>query len=208
MAPGLRDPVVPGGAEPIPLRSGECHRTSGWLGVSWSMLSALVLPGRTSGWSCSRTSAPAIMPAVDQSGVTCSLSHTGPPRWCTTRCPVSSGWSPSACTAMCGWCGTSVTTSRAVPRGSPRGLGWPTPTCTITHSVRSCVCSFAQVHSSSVVINHTGVGAWGRGHRGSSHATSAFVLAAHSPRVHRRGCPGGPQVSAMPPLAWGGDRLP
>ena len=48
------------------------------------------------------------------------------PRWCTTRCPMSSGWSSSACTAMCGSCGTSVTTSRAVPRGaSGPGLACP-----------------------------------------------------------------------------------
>ena len=71
--------------------------------------------------------------------------------------------------AMCGSCGTSVATRRVVPRGSPRGLGWPAPTCTITHSVWSCACSVARVHWSSVVTNHSGVGAWGRGHRGSGH---------------------------------------
>ena len=109
------------------LRSVECHRTSGWLWVSWSMLSALVSPGLIAGWSCSRISAPATVLAQDRSAVTCSLSHAGPPRWCTTKCPVSSGWSSSACTAMCGSCGTPVATSRAVPRGSPRGSGWPAP---------------------------------------------------------------------------------
>ena len=156
------------------LRSAECHRTSGWPGVSWSTLSALVLLGRTAGWSCSRTPAPAIVLAQDRSAFKCSLSHVGPPRWCTTRCPLSSGWSSSACTSMCGSCGTPVATSRAVPQGSPRGMGWPAPTCTITHSARSCACSIALAHWSSVATNHTGVRAWGRGHRGSGHATSAL----------------------------------
>ena len=70
--------------------------------------------------------------------------------------------------------GTPVGTSRAVPGGSPRGLGWPAPTYTITHSAQSCACPAARVHSLSVVTNHTGVGAWGRGRRGSRHATSAL----------------------------------
>ena len=109
------------------LRSAECHRTSGWLRVSWSTLSALVSRGLIAGWLCSRISAPAIVNAQARSAVTCSLSHAGPPRWCTTRCPVSSGWSSSACTAMCGSCGTPVATSRAVPRGSPRGFGLACP---------------------------------------------------------------------------------
>ena len=60
------------------LRSAACHRTSGWLGVSWSTLSAPVLPGLIAGWSCSRISAPATVPAQDRSAVTCSLSHAGP----------------------------------------------------------------------------------------------------------------------------------
>ena len=55
------------------LRSAECHRTSGWLGVSWSTLSALVSPGLIAGWSCSRISAPATVLAQDRSAVTCSL---------------------------------------------------------------------------------------------------------------------------------------
>ena len=152
------------------LRSAECHRTSGWLGVSWSTLSALVSLGLIAGWSCSRICAPVIVLAQDRSAVTCSLSHAGPPRWCTTRCPVSSGWSSNACTTICGSCGTPVATSRAVPRGSPRGSGWPAPTCTITHSARSCACPVAWVHWSSVVTSHNGVGAWGRGRRGSGHA--------------------------------------
>ena len=156
------------------LRSAECHRTSGWLGVCWSTLSALVLPGLIAWLSCSQISAPAIVLAQDRSAVTCSLSHARPPRWCTTRCPVSSGWSSSACTAMCGSCGTPVATSRAVPRASPGGRGWPAPTCTLTHSAWSCACPAARVHWSSVVTNGTGVGAWGRGRRGSGHATSAL----------------------------------
>ena len=57
---------------------------------------------------------------------------------------------------------------------SPRGLGWPAPTCTITYSAWSCACPAARVHWSSVVTNHTGIGAWGRGRRGSRHATSAL----------------------------------
>ena len=39
------------------LRSADCHRTSGWLGVSWSTLSAPVSPGLIAGWTCSRISA-------------------------------------------------------------------------------------------------------------------------------------------------------
>ena len=53
--------------------------------------------------------------------------------------------------------------------GEPAG---PAATCTIVHSAWSCACSVAPVHWSSVVTNHTGVGAWGRGHGGSGHATS------------------------------------
>ena len=52
------------------LRSAECHRTSGWLGVSWSTLSALLLLGLIAGWSCSRISAPAIVLAQDRIAVT------------------------------------------------------------------------------------------------------------------------------------------
>ena len=133
--------------------------------------------------------------AQERSAVICSLSHAGPPRCCSTRCPVSSGWSSSACTAMCGSCGTSVTTSRAVPQGSPWGFGWPAPTCTITHSVWSCECYVARLHWLSVVTNHTGVGAWGRGYRGSSHATSALgswcsPSASTSRRMYRRAAVG------------------
>ena len=109
------------------LKSAECQRTSGWLGVSWSTLSSLVLPGLIAGWSCSQISAQAIMLAQDRSAVTCSWSHAGPPRWCTTRCPVSSGWSSSACTAMCGSCGNPVATSRAVPQGESTGPGLACP---------------------------------------------------------------------------------
>ena len=145
MAPGLRDPVVPGGAEPPRV---EVGRVPPDVGVAGSQLVDAQRPGVAGA----------------------NLSHGGPPRWCTTRCPVSSGWSSSVCTAMCGSCGTSVTTSRAVRRGSPRGPGSPAPTCTITHSVWSCACSVAQVHWSSVVTNHTGVGPWGREQRlGPSH---------------------------------------
>ena len=57
------------------LRSVECHRTSGWPGVSWSRFSALVSWGRIVGWSQSRTSAPAILLAKDRSAVMCSPSH-------------------------------------------------------------------------------------------------------------------------------------
>ena len=97
--------------------------------------------------------------------------------------------------AMCGSCGTSVTTSRAVPRGSPRGPGWPAATCTITHSAWSCACSVARVHWLSVVAIHTGVGAWGRGHRGSGHATSALCSwcspsVSTSRRMYRRAAGG------------------
>ena len=99
------------------LRFANCHRTSGWLGVSWSTLSALVSQGLIAGWSCSRISAPAIVLAQDRSAVTCSLSHAGPPRWCTTRCPVSSSWLSKACTAMCGSCGTSVATEESTGPG-------------------------------------------------------------------------------------------
>ena len=80
----------------------------------------------------------------------------------------------SVCDAMCGSCGTSIATSRAVPQGSPRGLGWPAPTCIITHSARKCAYPVARAHWSSVVTNYTGVGALGRGHRGSGHTTSAL----------------------------------
>ena len=72
------------------------------------------------------------------------------------------------------YCGTAVGTSRLVPQGSPREPDLPAPTCTITQSARSCVCSTAWAHWSSVVTNHTGVGAWGRGGSGSGHATSAL----------------------------------
>ena len=61
------------------LRSAECHRTSGWPGVSWSTLSALVSPGLIAGWSCSRISALVIVLAQDRSAVTCSWSHARPP---------------------------------------------------------------------------------------------------------------------------------
>ena len=47
------------------LKSAECHWTSGWLGVSWSTLSARVSPGLITGWSCSRISAPAIVLAQE-----------------------------------------------------------------------------------------------------------------------------------------------
>ena len=57
---------------------------------------------------------------------------------------------------------------------SPRGLGWPGPTCTITDSAQRCPCSAAQVHWSSVVTNHTVVGTWSRGRRVSGCATSAL----------------------------------
>ena len=170
MAPGLRDPVVASGA----LRVAECHLKSGWLGVNWSTLSARVSSGRFAVGSWSRTSAPATVLAQDRSAVMCPLSHTGPPRWCTSRCPASSSWSSSVCTAMCGFCGTAVATSWLVLRVSTGGLGWPPQTCTITHSVRSCACSVAWAHWPSLVISHTGVGAWGRERRDSCHATSAL----------------------------------
>ena len=96
VAPGLPDPVLPGGAEPPCVGVSGVPPDVGVAGVSLSTLSALVSPGRTAGWSCIRTSAPAIVLAQDRSAVTCSLSHAAPPRWCTTRCPVSSVWSSSA----------------------------------------------------------------------------------------------------------------
>ena len=58
--------------------------------------------------------------------------------------------------------------------GESTGPGWPAPTCSITNSARSCACFVALTHWSSMATNHTGVGAWGRGHRGSGHATSAL----------------------------------
>ena len=191
MAAGLWDPVVPLGLSHPALRSAECHRTSGRPRVSWSTFSALVLSGQIAGWSRSRTSTPAMVLAQDRSGTTCSRSHAGPPRWCTTRCPVPSGWSSSVCTAMCGSCDISVATSRAVPQGSPRCLGWPAPTCTINHPARRCASSVARAHWWSVVTNHTGVGAGGRGHRGSGNATSPLgswgsPSASTSRRVYRR----------------------
>ena len=54
------------------------------------------------------------------------------------------------------------------------GPGLACPHSTITHSVWSCACSVARVHWLSVLTNHTGVGAWGRGHRSSGHATSTL----------------------------------
>ena len=75
---------------------------------------------------------------------------------------------------QCGSCGTAVATSRVVQRGDPRGLGWPAPSCTITHSAQSCACSASRAHWLSVVTNHTDVGAWDRGRRGLGHATSAL----------------------------------
>ena len=121
---------------------------------------------------------------------------------------MSSGWSSGACTAMCGSCGTPVATSRAVPRGSPRGLDWAAPTCTITHLVWNCACPAAWVHWSFVVTNHTGVGAWGRGRRGSGHATSALgsrcsLSASTSWRMYMRAAGG---WYAAPRV--GGDRPP
>ena len=209
LAPGLGDQVVPVGAESAPLRSADCHGTSGWPGDSWLGFSARVLSGRIAGWLWSRTSALAIVLAQDQSAFTCSLSHAGPPRWCTTRCHVSSGWSSSVCTAMCWSCGTSVATSRMVLWGSPRGLGWPAPTCTIRPiSPRSCACSVARAHWSSVVTNHTGVGAWGRGRRGSGLTTSALgswcsPSASTLRRMYRKAAGGWYAAPCV-----GGDRLP
>ena len=175
VAPGLRDPVVPGGAElprvvfgGVPSDIGPCR------GVSLSTFIARMSSGQIAGCSMGWTSAPVIMLAQDRSEVTCSLSDAGPPRWCTTRCPVLSGSFSSVCTAMCGSCSTSIAGSGVVPQGSPRGLGRPAPTCTITRSARSCACSVARAHRSSVVANDTGVGRWGRGRRGSGHATSAL----------------------------------
>ena len=141
------------------LRAAECQLGSGWPGVNWSTLTARMSSERIAGWSWNGNSAPVTVIAQDRSAVTCSLSHAGPPRWCSTRCPASSGWSSSVCTAMCGSCRTAVASSRVVLRGSPRGLGWPAATCTITHSDRSCACSVAPAHWLSVVTNHTGVGA-------------------------------------------------
>ena len=165
VAPGLLDPVVPGGAEP------PCFEVGGVpldVGVAVGQLVHAQRP--------TVVSAPAIMLTKNQSAVRCSLSHAGPLRWCTTRCTVCSSLSSSERTAMSESCGTSVGTSRAVQRGSPRGLRWPAPNCTITHSAWSCACSVARAHWSSVVTNHTGVGARGPWHRCSGHATSAFFF--------------------------------
>ena len=89
------------------LRAGDCHLRSGWPGVNFSTLSARVLLGRAALLSWNRNSAPATVLAKDWSAVRCSQSHAGPPRWCTTSCPASSGWYSSVCTAMCGSCGTA-----------------------------------------------------------------------------------------------------
>ena len=88
------------------------------------------------------------------------------------------------------------------------GLGWPAPTCNITHSAWSCACPAARLHWSSVVTNHTGVGALGRGRRGSGHATSALgsrcsLSASTSWRMYMRAAGG---WYAAPRVA--GDRPP
>ena len=80
------------------------------------------------------------------------------------------------------------------PRRHQQG-GATAPTCTITHSARSCACPVAWVHWSSVVTNHNGVGAWGRGRRGSGHATSALgswcsLSASTSRRMYMRAAGG------------------
>ena len=132
--PGLVNPVVPVGPEPSRVEVGGVPSD---VGVARGQLFHVQRPGVVRAdcrWSWSRTSAPAIVLAKDRSAITCSLSHAGPLCMCTTRCPVSSGWSSSMCTTMSGSCGTSVATRRVVPRGSPRGLGWPPRTCTISHS--------------------------------------------------------------------------
>ena len=59
--------------------------------------------------------------------------------------------------------------------GEPTGFGLAGPHLPYYHSARSCACPIAWVHWSSVVTNHNGVGAWGRGRRGSGHATSALI---------------------------------
>ena len=159
VAPGLRDAVVAAGAEPPRVEVGGVPPDVGWPGVNWSTFSARVSLGPIAGCSWSRISVPAIVLAQDRRAVMCSLNQAGPPCLCTIRCPVSLSWSSSVCTAMCGSCGTSVATSRLVPQGSPRCLGWPSPTCTITHSFRSCACSVTRAHWSSVVTSNTGVGA-------------------------------------------------
>ena len=92
--------------------------------------------------------------------------------------------------------------------GGPRGLGWPAPTCTITQSARSCASSVAQAHWLSVVTHHTGVGAWARGHRGSGHTTSALGFlcspsASTSRRMYRRATGGWYAAPCV-----GRDRLP
>ena len=191
VAPGLREPVAPGGTEPPCFEVGGSPSDVGEAGGQRSHVQRPGVVGADCRVVVKRTSAPAIVLAQDLSAVTLSLSHAGPPCWCTTRCPVFSGWSSSVCTSMCGLRGTSVATSRVVPQGSPRGLGWPASTCTITPSAQSCACSVARAHWSSVVTNHTGVGTWGRGRRGSGQATSALgswfsPSASTSRRMYRR----------------------
>ena len=93
---------------------------------------------------------------------------------------------------------------------SPGRLCWPSPTCTITHSARSRACFVARAHWSSVATSHTGVGAWGRGRRGSGHATSALgswrsPSTSTSRRMYRRAaggwyaapCGGGGEAALM-----------
>ena len=171
--PDASEEVVPGGAEPPCVEVGGVPSD---VTVAGGQLVHVQRPGvvRADYWVVVESDlSSADLLAQDRSAVTCFLSHTGPPRWCSMRCPVSSGWAWSVCTAMCGSCGTSVATSRVVLRGGPRGLGWPAPTCTIAHSARSCACSVTRAHWSSLVTNHTGLSAWGRGRRGSGHARSA-----------------------------------
>ena len=89
--------------------------------------------------------------------------------------------------------------------GEPRRPGLA---CPHLHYHPHCACSVARVHWSSVVTNHTGIVALGRGHRGSAHTTSALgswcsPSASTWQRMYRRAAGG---WYAAPGV--GGDRLP
>ena len=108
---------------------------------------------------------------------------------------------------MCGTCGTAVATSKVVPQGSPQGMGWHVPTCTITHSDKNCACSAAWAHWSSGVTKHTCVGAWGCGNRVSGQHVRigrlVFIVRQHVAedvqggrrRMEHRPLPGGGQAA-------------
>ena len=101
VAPGLSDPVLSRGAEPPRVEVGGVPPDVGMAGgqlVHAQRPSVAEADRRVVVQSdlCSTT-----VLAQGRSAVTCSPSHAGPLRWCITRCPLSSGCSSSACTAMC-----------------------------------------------------------------------------------------------------------